>query len=145
LLREKKVKKRKQLKAPIAQFVAIIVLSISVFLMVDFGRRAAANYRIQREADNLTMEVEAAREYRDKLLAQRTYAASNLYVEEIARNQLKWSKPGETLVIVIPIESQPESKGNITSGGTRLPGATTPQQAWFKLFLEPRLEARDAS
>jgi cell division protein FtsB len=114
LLREKKVKKRKQLKAPIAQFVAIIVLSISVFLMVDFGRRAAANYRIQREADNLTMEVEAAKEYQDRLLAQRTYAASNLYVEEIARNQLKWSKPGETLVIVIPDSTGAESGGKIS-------------------------------
>ncbi|MCB0179510.1 MAG: hypothetical protein KDI62_14860, partial [Anaerolineae bacterium] len=63
-------KKRQFTKAPLAQFVAIIALSISIFLIVDLGRRAAANYRTQREAEQLSQEVEAARQYQTKLLAQ---------------------------------------------------------------------------
>jgi hypothetical protein len=51
-------KKRQNPKAPVAQFVAIIALSISIFLIIDLGRRAAANYRVQREAERLAHEVE---------------------------------------------------------------------------------------
>jgi SAM-dependent MidA family methyltransferase len=73
---ETAVKKKPQyVRAPLAQFIAIIALTISIFLIVDFGRRAAANYRSQREATRLTQEVGAARRYQAKLLAHRTYAA----------------------------------------------------------------------
>jgi cell division protein FtsB len=130
------MKQRKPIaKAPIAQFVAIIALTLSIFLIVDFGRRAAANYRVQREADRLVQEVEAAKRYQTRLLAQRTYAASDLYVEEVARQELKWSKPGETVVVVLPTpEAQySEAAGVQAQGGGRV--VTTPQQAWARLFF----------
>ncbi|MCG3211154.1 MAG: hypothetical protein FOGNACKC_04791 [Anaerolineae bacterium] len=123
------------MKAPIAQFVAIIALTLSIFLIVDFGRRAAANYRIQREADQLTQEVEAAKRYQTRLLAQRTYAASDLYVEEVARRDLKWSKAGETVVVVQPTLEEPVAPGQgvqAQSGGRVI---ATPQQAWLDLFF----------
>jgi cell division protein FtsB len=130
------VKKRKTIiKVPIAQFVAIIALTISVFLIVDFGRKAAASYRVQREADRLEQEVAAAQRYQSKLLAQRTYVASDLYVEEVARKDLKWTKPGETVVMVQPI---PEDQYLINSAGGVAKKSTTPQtprQAWQQLFF----------
>ena len=129
-------RKRQNSNAPLAQFVAIIALSISIFLIVDLGRRAAANYRIQREAERLTQEVEAAKRYQAKLLAQRTYAASDLYVEEIARNELKWAKPDETVMVVIPTYEETagsSSRISETRQGNSLP--RTPQQAWWQLFF----------
>src|SRR4029450_6982895 len=95
-------KKRPNVKAPLAQFIAIIALSISIFLIVDLGRRATANYRIQREAEQLSREVEAAKRPQAKLLPQRPYAASDLYVEEVARRELKWANPGEVVIVVLP-------------------------------------------
>jgi cell division protein FtsB len=122
-------------KAPLAQFIAIIALTISIFLVVDFGRRAAVNYRSQREAERLGQEVDAVRQYKGRLLAQRTYAASDLYVEEVARNELKWAKPGETVIVVMPsfeparlINSSPQAIQNV-------PVNSTPQQAWWQLFF----------
>ncbi|MCB0197970.1 MAG: septum formation initiator family protein [Anaerolineae bacterium] len=127
--------KRQITKAPLAQFIAVIALSISIFLIVDLGRRAAANYRTQREAERLSQEVEAAKQYQSKLLAQRTYAASDLYVEEVARRELKWAKPGETLVVVLPTyEDMPLSPGK--ADVTKAPlVAKTPDQAWWQLFF----------
>jgi len=129
--------KRKQsnVKTPIAQFVAIIALTISIFLVVDFGRKAAANYRIQREAKQLSQQVEAAQRYQSRLLAQRTYAASDLYVEEVARKELKWAKPGETVVVVL---ATPEAQHPIGKAGAQraTPAtATSPLEAWIQLFF----------
>lgn len=128
-------KKLQSPKATLAQFVAIIALTISIFLIVDLGRRAAANYRIQREAERLSQEVEAARRYQDKLLAQRTYAASDLYVEEVARRELKWAKPGETVVVVMPTYEASRPLNNAAQSTTEVQMTTTPQQAWQQLFF----------
>lgn len=126
---------RQSSKTTLAQFVAIIALSISIFLIVDLGRRAAANYRVQREAERLTQEVEAARRYQAKLLAQRTYAASDLYVEAIARNELKWAKPGETVVVVIPNHEETPHPVAQPFENENKPLLKTPQQAWWQLFF----------
>jgi cell division protein FtsB len=129
-------KKRNGAKAPIAQFVAIIVLSISIFLIVDFGRRAAANYRVQREADRLSQEVAAARQRQAELLARRTYVASDLYVEAVARNELKWGQPGETVIVVMPTpEAIALPTDRIVQTVTVLPMAQNPAEAWWLLFF----------
>ncbi len=128
-------KQKTVIKIPIAQFVAIVALTISVFLIVDFGRKAAASYRVQREADQLEQEVAAAERYQAKLLAQRTYVASDLYVEEVARKDLKWTKPGETVVMVQPIA---EDHYLVNSAGKIVKKSLTPQtpaQAWQQLFF----------
>ena len=129
-------KKRSGPKAPVAQFVAIIALSISIFLIVDFGRRAAANYRVQREAERLSHEVEIARQQQAALLVQRSYVASDLYVEEVARRELKWASPGETVLVIMPA---PEA---VTPSSTSDPSTVsstlivqTPVQAWWSLFF----------
>jgi cell division protein FtsB len=129
------LKKQRQIpKAPIAQFVAIIALSISIFLIVDLGRKATANYRVQREADRLSQEVEMAQQRQSDLLARRSYVASDLYVEEIARKELKWAKPAETVIVVMPT---PEASTNFhtTAEVTTRPIARTPAEAWWHLFF----------
>jgi cell division protein FtsB len=128
-------KKRSNSKATLAQFVAIIALSISIFLIIDLGRRAAANYRIQREAERLTQEVEAARRYQAKLLAQRTYAASDLYVEEVARNELKWAKSGETVFVIMPEYEETPHLPPRTAEQEQQATIKTPYQAWWQLFF----------
>lgn len=129
-------KKRNGAKAPVAQFVAIIVLSISIFLIVDFGRRAAANYRVQREADRLSLEVEAARQRQAELLARRTYVASDLYVEAVARNELKWGQPGEAVMVILPTpETIALPTDRVVQTVTVLPMAQNPFEAWWLLFF----------
>jgi cell division protein FtsB len=132
-------KKRPGPRIPVAQFIAIIVLSISIFLIVDFGRRAAANYRVQREAARLSQEVEAVEQYQAQLLARRTYVASDLYVEEVARNELKWAKPDETVIVVLPTPEAVHPANEPASKKETPPQvAQTPAQAWWHLFFGER-------
>ncbi|RME40789.1 MAG: septum formation initiator family protein, partial [Caldilineae bacterium] len=94
-------RKRKKVNLPLAQFTAIVVLSISLFLIVDFGRRAATGYRIHREEKRLAAELEQLQQEHAALEERRAYVQSDAYVEEVARNELKWSRPGETVIVVL--------------------------------------------
>ncbi len=127
-------------KVPIAQFIAVIALSISIFLVVDFGRRAAANYRIQREAQRLSQDVELVRQQQAELLAWRSYVASDLYVEQVARKELRLARPGETVVIVMPT---PETAAVVTTtespAEVAAPIIQTPTEAWWHLFFGPQI------
>jgi hypothetical protein len=129
-------KKKQSSKIPLAQFVAIIALSISVFFIVDFARRAAANYRVQREAERLSQEVELAQQHQQRLLARREYVASDLYVEELARKELKWARPGETVVVVMPTpEAIAKPVQPTASGAAMKQTPPTPAEAWWLLFF----------
>jgi cell division protein FtsB len=73
-----------------------------LFVLVDLGSRMAAHYRINVEARRWESEV-AVTEARHQILEERIkYVQSDAYVEEIARTQLKWTRPGETVVVVMP-------------------------------------------
>lgn len=133
--KEKDTPKKKR-QATLAQFVAIIVLSTSIFLIVDFGRRAAANYRVQREAERLSEEVEVVRRRQNELLAWRDYVASDPYVIETARKELKWARTGETVIVILPTpraESLPG--GEQTPTAATPPLIQTPAQRWWSLFF----------
>lgn len=128
-------KKRKQIDLPIAQFIAIIVLSISIFLIIDFGRRAATGYRVRREEEKLYAQLEAAQQTQQDLLAKRDYVKTDIYIEEVARNELKWSRGGETIVVIMATPQAPTSSPIPIK--TTLPNqpAETPLQAWWALFF----------
>jgi len=133
-------KKKQEHKSHWPQFLAIVVLSIFIFLGVDLGRRVAANYRVQREAEQLSQQVESARQYQAELLARRSYVASDLYVEEVARGELKWAKPGETVMVVLAtpesVSMSPSLVGNSRSTIKQIaPVTQSPAQAWWSLFF----------
>jgi cell division protein FtsB len=121
----------------LAQFIAIIVLTISVFLVVDFARRTAATYKIKAEAARLEQEVAQVRAQRQELEAQLNYVKSDAYVEEIARTQLKWAKEGETVVVVMATPqrvSAPPADNRTSSADNFVP--QSPWQAWWLTFFD---------
>jgi cell division protein FtsB len=132
-------KKKRAPQFPLTQFIAIVVITISLFLVVDFARRTAATYKIRNEAVRLEEEVTAARARHQALETRLSYVQSDAYVEEIARTQLKWAQPGETVVVVMatPQAAPPVSPGDrpVAADGTPL---QSPWQAWwFRFFNVP--------
>jgi cell division protein FtsB len=131
------LKKKRGAQFPLTQFIAIVVISISVFLAVDFARRMATIYRIKNEAVRLEEEVVTARANGEALEARLRYVQSDAYVEEIARTQLKWALPGETVVVVMATPQAvvaPPSDNLYTSPD--MPPPETPWQAWWFLFFD---------
>lgn len=133
------MKKKRAAQFPLAQFIAIVVISISVFLAVDFARRTAAIYRIKSEAVRLEEEVAAVRANDVQLEARLRYVKSDAYVEEIARTQLKWALPGETVVVVMAtpqaMAAPPPDNPHTTPP---MPPPETPWHAWWYLFFDAR-------
>ena len=82
------------------QFLVIVIATIVLSMVVDFGRKAAANYRIQRERERLEREIAAAREEYQRLLERRDYVRTDEYVEKVAREELKWVRPGEKVAVI---------------------------------------------
>jgi len=130
------LKKKHGLQFPFTQFIAIIVITISLFLVIDFGRRTAASYQIRDEAARLEQEVAAAHAYHAALEARLSYVQSDAYVEEVARTRLKWAREGETVVVVM---ATPQAASQSASGDQ--PPSTnglvpqSPWQAWWLLFF----------
>ncbi|GAB4538672.1 MAG: hypothetical protein Kow0063_26740 [Anaerolineae bacterium] len=131
------MKKRRGAQFPLTQFIAIVVISISVFLAIDFARRTATIYRIKSEAARLEAEVAAARAKSADLEARLRYVQSDAYVEKIARTRLKWALPGETVVVVMAtpqaVAAPPPSQPPPTP---EIPPPETPWQAWWYLFFD---------
>jgi cell division protein FtsB len=94
-------KKQRHLGIPFTQIIAIFAVMVALFLVVDFGRRAAANYRMNSEVIKLEEEVAAEKERQQSLLAERAYVQSDAYVEKVAREELKWGRRGEIQVILM--------------------------------------------
>ncbi|RME75934.1 MAG: septum formation initiator family protein [Chloroflexi bacterium] len=134
-------KKRQGSRASLTQLVLLFLLTMSIFLIFDLARRTAVNYRVQKEAERLEQELAAARAYQAELRARRSYVASDLYVEEIARNELKWALPGETVVVVVaPSRRGPARPRQFETSIPPEPAAEqvqvmTPVEAWWELFF----------
>ena len=128
-------RKRKKIELPVAQFIAIIVLSIVLFLVVDFARRTASGYRVYREEARLKAQLAPLEETHQQLLTQRAYAQTDAYVEEIARRELKWSKPGEVVVVVLTTPQAGYSSPAALNSAGAFPPADTPFSGWFNLFF----------
>ncbi|MFQ5576360.1 MAG: septum formation initiator family protein [Anaerolineae bacterium] len=132
-------RKRKTIELPIAQFIAVIVLSISLFLIIDFGRRAATGYRVHKEEKRLQVQLDAIQKTNRALLARQDYVGTDRYVEEVARNELKWSKPGETVIIVLATPQVASPPGVPSTLPRSTQQFNTPWHNWLALFF-PELE-----
>ena len=124
------------------QFVAIVVLTIAIFLIVDFGRRTTAGYYVSQAEQRLLNEIQAELDRRQELTERRDYVASDTYVEEWAREQAHMIRPGDQPVILVTTEAPRPA-----------PRVTTPQAApaandvpnwyyWWELFFAEDPPAR---
>jgi len=82
-----------------AQFIAVIVVTIALSVVVDFGRRMTATHRLQEVVKDMEREVATLEAEREILLTRRAYAGSDAAVEEWARKERIMVKEGETAVI----------------------------------------------
>ncbi len=86
----------------LAQFFIIILITIALAVVLDFGHRASVRAELQREARRLESEV-ATLEAEDRALErQREWVQTDDYVEEWARTESVMVLRGETPVIPVP-------------------------------------------
>ena len=115
------------------QFVAIVVLTIAVFLIVDFGRRTTAGYYVSQAEQRLLAEIQAELDRRAELMTHRDYVASDAYVEEWAREQAHMIRPGDQPFFLITPESPQGRVDPIQS--IKPQSSSEPYPNWYRWWL----------
>jgi cell division protein FtsB len=129
------LKKKRVFQFPFTQFVAIVVITVCLFLVIDFGRRTASNYQIRAEETRLENDLAASQDRHTALQVRLTYVQSDAYVEEIARTQLKWAREGETVVVVMPTPQAHQAQADGQPAAINGVVPESPWQAWWLLFF----------
>jgi cell division protein FtsB len=124
--------------------IVVAVVAASLFLMIDFGVRAATLFRAQQEVRQLEYEINRQLLIQEKLRARLQYVQSDTYIEEMAHTRLKWTRPNETLVVVVnppaaeaAIREESTAPAVTTSSEMNdLPAFMPPWMHWWWLFFK---------
>ena len=121
---------------PFTQIITIVVATMAISMIVDFGRKATANYRVRREESRLEQEIAAERAQHEALLARREYVQTDKSVEQVAREELKWVKPGEIVVVPVPISRKPLPTPEPPPAPAKPLQRESQWQEWWALFFD---------
>jgi cell division protein FtsB len=126
---------------PFTQIIIIVVATMAISMIVDFGRKATANYRVQREEIRLEQETATEKAQHEALLARKEYVQTDEYIEHVAREELKWVRQGEIVVVPIPLNSKPLPTPEPSLALSKpLQGESHWQEWWTLFFDRPPLE-----
>jgi len=118
------------------QFAAIVILTITLFLIIDLGRRTTAGYYVSQAEKRLRAEIQAELELKKRLMERLEYVKTDAYVEEWARQQARMVRPGDRPLIVLTPAAPSGERGflQLPSGGSP-PGPVPNWHHWWRLFF----------
>jgi hypothetical protein len=90
---------KKRSSVSVTQFVALIVATVALSLVVDFGRKVALYRHLQLEEARLDRGIEYEENRRDYLEWLKGYVQTVEFVDGWARREWKMVKLGETSVV----------------------------------------------
>jgi hypothetical protein len=90
---------KKRSSISVTQFIALIVVTIVLSLVVDFGRKVVLYRHLQLEEARLDQGIEYEENRRDLLEWLKGYVQTPEFVDGWARREWKMVKPGETGVV----------------------------------------------
>ena len=108
--------------------------AVALFTAVDFGRRMAAIYRLQREKARLEQKIAQEEARREELEAYKGYVQSDEFVEQWARTEGKMVKPGETPVVPVPVRTPTLSEKHPPGESQAMKGEPHWRE-WWELFF----------
>jgi hypothetical protein len=117
------------------QFIAIVVLTIAIFLVVDFSRRTTASYYAAQAEQRLEQQIQAELERQAKLKARRDYAASDQFVEEWARENHMIRPGDQPMIIITPASPQAQIEILQTAPQDSSPQSVPNWYRWWLLFF----------
>ena len=118
------------------QLLIALALTISVAYSVAITDVVSRSLRTRRRVDSLRAEVQALEDERAELLRGLELVESDVYVEKVAREDLKWRKPGETSFVpilkqAVPTAAPPPLAPKPTPAPT---GSASPVSRWQELM-----------
>ena len=121
--------------------LTVVFAVAAAFFGLAFAGKALEGYRVHRHNVTLQTEISALEEQQVQLRERLEYVQTSEYVEQVAREQYRWTKDGETLVIPIfrqrPVpQVSPTSLPQPTASAREHP-PTSYWQEWWSLLTAP--------
>ena len=88
----------------------LVALLVAILFAVGFARVYVKNYSSIKEIEQLEQEAKRLETEKVSLLGLLDYVQSDAYVEEEARKNLQYKKPGEEVVVFKDPQSTAENK-----------------------------------
>ena len=129
-------KAKRHRTVPFTQIITIVVATMAISMIVDFGHKATAKYRVRREESRLEQEIAAERAKHEALLALEEYVQTDEYIEHVAREELRWVRSGETVVVPVPLNRKPLATPETPPPPTELLQRESHWQEWWTLFFD---------
>jgi cell division protein FtsB len=82
------------------RLVTVIGIVAVLALALSFGQLLLTQYEVGQRAEALKEDIAVLREQNAELERELKYRRSDEGIERLAREQLGWTKPGDTLVVV---------------------------------------------
>lgn len=129
-------KRSQQISSVQVMFAAI--LAIGLLLAINFSSRIAAGQPLHEAYNRASAEVEALRREQAALIARRDYVRSDAYVEQWARDEGKMVRPGEVLVIPVPVglADEPAAAPPPEVAIQTIPPEPQTWTVWWSLFFD---------
>ena len=124
---------KKRSSVSVTQFVALIVATIALSLVVDLGHKVAVYRHLQREEARLEQEIkfeEGRREYLEGLKEQ---VQTDEFLDAWARREWGMMKPGE--VPIVPMFQESPLAPQIRPQQESRSSEESHWQEWWKLFF----------
>jgi len=132
---------RYRLPRPPTNVLTVVFAVVAVFFGLAFAGKALEGYRVHRHNVILQAEISTLEEQQVQLRQRLEYVQTSEYVEQVAREQYKWTRDGETLVVPI-LRRRPAPQGSPTSSPQPTASAhelapTSHWQEWWSLLSAP--------
>ncbi len=92
---------RPSLSLPLRQIVIVVLVVVLGVVMLSFARILIVEYQLNLQKQSLETDIAELRQQNEQLRSEIDYLQSDAAIERLAREELGWTKPGETAVIVI--------------------------------------------
>jgi cell division protein FtsB len=143
--KNKKTDKPRSSTVTWSQFLAIILITIALAVVLEYGHRATVSAGLERESQQLEREVATLEaEYR-ALQIERDRVQTDEYVEEWARTEGMMVLQGETPVVPLPArptalqeKAAPTPAPTVVGSASESRGETSSHwPEWWALFFGP--------
>ena len=116
------------------QFVALAAIAVAGYFLISFGNLVLTAYRLNVEAEALRTDIKALSEENEALQLEVDGLEGQATVEAIAREELGWTKPGETQVVV---DVEPGSSVVLPETERPISPPVANWRRWADLLLQP--------
>lgn len=120
------------------QIMFAAILAIGLILGLNFTSLISSAQPLQQLYGNVTTEIAVLQQQRATLIAERDFASSDAYIEQWAHSEGKMVRPGERLIVPVPLASSLETTPVPTPAivvDTR-PPANEAWKVWWQLFFD---------